>query len=523
MDFQEFLKKQIDHINSLIDASVPNYIYSISVHQSKIEIYSYLRKKIFPLFQTQKLIQNTTLLVSALSDIENYSSQSSQQIYEIVTKLNSKIDSCINSLKETIKSKNDMIAELKNQIKQSEAQKEKEIKAKNADITKLTQDNKNLSFTNSKLKSENESLTNRLISKAKNIIHTENTKTQMLTSENVPVQTNPNNLYIKTITNQSDLSTPISPFKPKVISKKQLLEIINEIYKSKELSDKKNTLNQLPKETMEQHMYNYLKSKYGLKNLIIEWATSIINGIKMYSKDDGEVCLFGKLLRNEIEENTIIVVRKMKDALTDLIKFLLGEKYPNKSYDDINSMCAIIKSNRIYMEEDVWKSISALLFQNSKHDMDTFIVKVEDFIKERINSEADYETLNSKGRIRKVEKIIMSEARSEMKILYKDFFQLLLEYQIKLRSNYLRDFVCLFREVDIEYNGVSDDEQFEELIKKCNLYPDEESFESNYERLIETVDNYGNNIITFSDVVAIFDRELVENGITALEKIAIGK
>ena len=319
MDFQEFLKKQIDHINSLIDASVPNYIYSISVHQSKIEIYSYLRKKIFPLFQTQKLIQNTTLLVSALSDIENYSSQSSQQIYEIVTKLNPKIDSCINSLKETIKSKNDMIAELKNQIKQSEAQKEKEIKAKNADITKLTQDNKNLSFTNSKLKSENESLTNRLISKAKNIIHTENTKTQMLTSEDVPVQTNPNNLYIKTITNQSDLSTPISPFKPKVISKKQLLEIINEIYKSKELSDKKNTLNQLPKETMEQHMYNYLKSKYGLKNLIIEWATSIINGIKMYSKDDGEVCLFGKLLRNEIEENTIIVVRKMKDALTDLI------------------------------------------------------------------------------------------------------------------------------------------------------------------------------------------------------------
>ena len=186
-------------------------------------------------------------------------------------------------------------------------------------------------------------------------------------------------------------------------------------------------------------------------------------------------------------------------------------------------MCAIIKSNRIYMEEDVWKSISALLFQNSKHDMDTFIVKVEDFIKERINSEADYENLNSKGRIRKVEKIIMSEARSEMKILYKDFFQLLLEYQIKLRSNYLRNFVSLFREVDIDYNGVINDEQFKELIKKCNLYPDEESFESNYERLIETVDNYGNNIITFSDVVAILDRELVENGITALEKIAIGK
>jgi hypothetical protein len=51
----------------------------------------------------------------------------------------------------------------------------------------------------------------------------------------------------------------------------------------------------MARETMEQHMYTFLNHKYGLKTLIIEWATSIINGIKIYSADDNDVCVFGKV------------------------------------------------------------------------------------------------------------------------------------------------------------------------------------------------------------------------------------
>jgi hypothetical protein len=49
-------------------------------------------------------------------------------------------------------------------------------------------------------------------------------------------------------------------------------------------------------------MYTYLNQRYGLKQLIIEWASAIINGIKRYQGEDNEVCLFGKVLRNEIDE-----------------------------------------------------------------------------------------------------------------------------------------------------------------------------------------------------------------------------
>lgn len=49
-------------------------------------------------------------------------------------------------------------------------------------------------------------------------------------------------------------------------------------------------------------MYTYLNQKYGLKGLIIEWAGTIINGLKTYIKEDHDIALFGKILKNECDE-----------------------------------------------------------------------------------------------------------------------------------------------------------------------------------------------------------------------------
>lgn len=57
-----------------------------------------------------------------------------------------------------------------------------------------------------------------------------------------------------------------------------------------------------PKETMEQYMYTYLNQKYGLKTLTIEWLLAIVNGINSYKEIDHEIKLFGKILKNECDE-----------------------------------------------------------------------------------------------------------------------------------------------------------------------------------------------------------------------------
>jgi len=38
------------------------------------------------------------------------------------------------------------------------------------------------------------------------------------------------------------------------------------------------------------------------QNLIIEWATAIVNGIRKFSSDDNDITVFGKILRNECDE-----------------------------------------------------------------------------------------------------------------------------------------------------------------------------------------------------------------------------
>jgi hypothetical protein len=96
---------------------------------------------------------------------------------------------------------------------------------------------------------------------------------------------------------KSRLGGQVSSNGSKILSAKIMKEVIDEIYDSKVIFDKRCYENKMPRETMEQHMYTYLNHKYGLKNLIIEWATSIINGIKMYSAEDSDICLFGKVIK----------------------------------------------------------------------------------------------------------------------------------------------------------------------------------------------------------------------------------
>ncbi len=74
-------------------------------------------------------------------------------------------------------------------------------------------------------------------------------------------------------------------------------------------------------------MYTYLNQRYGLKNLIIEWAAAIIGGIKKFSKDDHEVALFGKILRNECDEEFRFIQTTVKETIYALLKATIKEKY----------------------------------------------------------------------------------------------------------------------------------------------------------------------------------------------------
>jgi hypothetical protein len=90
---------------------------------------------------------------------------------------------------------------------------------------------------------------------------------------------------------------------------------------------------------MEQHLYTYLNQKYGLKSLIIEWASAVMAAVKRFSEEDNDVAVFGRILRNEIDEEFRIVQKQLKDTVQDLLRVYLKGKHPLKvdAYTDRES------------------------------------------------------------------------------------------------------------------------------------------------------------------------------------------
>ena len=151
------------------------------------------------------------------------------------------------------------------------------------------------------------------------------------------------------------------------LSLKQLKEVINDIYTSKIKFDKKCEALKQPRETMEQYMYTYLNQKYGLKNLIIEWAVSIINGIKTYLKEDHDVTLFGKILKNECDEEFRFIQSHVKDTLQSLLKALLKDKYPLKSEVDTSRMYDGVINGQI--DEWIWRKIIEKMYDPRDYEI----------------------------------------------------------------------------------------------------------------------------------------------------------
>lgn len=147
----------------------------------------------------------------------------------------------------------------------------------------------------------------------------------------------------------------------RILTLKQLKDTINDMYAQKEKFDKKCMDAKVPRETLEQYMYTYLNQKYGLKTLICEWAASIINGIKTYAKEEHDVALFAKILKNECDEDFRYIQIHVKETLLSLVKVMIRDKNPHKSEDNLNRSLEAIQKGRI--EDWMWVKIIEKMYE----------------------------------------------------------------------------------------------------------------------------------------------------------------
>ena len=294
----------------------------------------------------------------------------------------------------------------------------------------------------------------------------------------------------------------------KKLSREQLNEIIKNIYKSKLAFDQNCIELNKPLETMEQHMYQYLNNKFGLKNLTIEYASAIITGIKEFSKKDMNIKLFGMLLKNEIEENTLNIVEKIKQVLQETLEYFISQKHPYMRGEEINKICADIRGGMV--DEDVWNSFIDTLFVNDKENGKKVKEKIYEFIDRIMQKSLEKFGNKINFELTREEKDFYEEMKNyPKKIRYEDLINILIDYHIKVRKNYLKNMRDIFMNNDENKDGVLTKKEFIKYINDLKIFH-EETIEENIDYLLRKIpqcEKY--DFFSFSEVVGLFDQEQI--------------
>ena len=530
--FENLFKNQIDIINSCVKNNEPNFIYATNVLVAKIKIFNFF---------------NTIYL-------KNYLSQSDSESSKILSLINENLSNTINKMVDIIFKLGQKSNKLNNEINEiMELQNKNNLN--NEYIKQLEDENKLLNEKLNKLKEENELITKKLINNNNNFINNNNQLNNNIkfinkNNNNIKLKTKKiniisNNIKDKSQNNKINNNSPDKkqninnnikdPNRPnhsninnnvsltnlslagnRVFTLKMMKDIIANIYSSKLAFDKKCLQNRQPKQTMEEFMYTYLNQKYGLKNMVIEWATNIINGIRTFSHEDTEISLFGKILQNELEENCQLLISNLKENINAIIINILRTENPYKNDIELNNMKKQYIKNEIPPEK-IQQIIEALFDEKGKEIL-------FDKINKEINNRKDIIMKNKKmdGKLTREEynKIIV-EKENECNFIQYDFLiDICLEYQIKLHIKYLKPFIKLFQTIDTDRDGVLDEEQFVELIKNMNIF-DDENIQRIIEEFLNNIDPYQNKHIIFSDIVELFSKINYDQNQTIMDKFCI--
>ena len=84
--------------------------------------------------------------------------------------------------------------------------------------------------------------------------------------------------------------------------------------------------------------------------------------MKTYIKDEHDIALFAKILKNECDEDFRLIQMHVKDTLINLVKVLLKEKQPLKSEKDIQKMLDAIEKGKI--DDWMWLRIMEKMYEN---------------------------------------------------------------------------------------------------------------------------------------------------------------
>ena len=540
-EFKMLLENKMKILNEFINKNIPNYLYLCKLIKIKIEIYKFFQDKILIIlnnnllnnnnnFNNEKI--NNSLLI--LNDLNNIINDKNEILLNIINLINDKIienDLKIKKYNNNLMNENYKLNELITEKKRENFLLEETNKKLNEenDVMKIENNiisqrfvNENLlkiddldntlknykKFINKNKKSPTKNNNNKTNLKNKNYNSNFNKNTNKNNTKN-----NNNPLIISsssTINNLDDINNNSSIIQNSptfILTLEQMLSLINDIYKQKLIYNKKCIESEKPLETLYNFIIIYLNQKFGLKEITINYFSSLIKGIKDYSKFNSEILLFGLLLRNEIEENSINILNQIKNILNETLKFFVIEKNQNKNLDEINEIINNYKKG--FLNEEIWLKIIECFFIKDKKSLEYFKQKVYNFIEKIIEKGFKNNKKNPDFEMDRDEKNLFYDIKKYKKISYNDLFNLLLNYHIRTREKYLTNFKKIFNENDKNKDGILNKNEFINLFKDLKIF-DDKNFNYNIDLLLKKMPiNEKFNQFNFSEIVDVLDNEKI--------------
>ena len=535
--FQNLINEEAIKINKSNGNNLPNYMFANNIIKSEMNLILFFINSFFNYSEyltmenakkdiSQKIIDILNLIFSTLTKIIE---ELNDKIESMNKLKNKKIELLLEYLNDPLTNNNN--SNLTNNqtdnanCKTNNIQEEYE-KLKN----KYNEDKELLNIKIEKLQKENKEMTNLLIKKGLEL--SDNSKNINMNNSILSTNSLKKSGTEEIKKNEGADPTLLGLTGAKILTKKQMHDFINEIYDSKIEYDKVCNENHLKKESMEHFMYKFLNNKYGLKNLVIEWSSSIIVGIKMYSSSDSDINLFGKILKNKIEEGQRLVIIKLKSTIKELYDTyiknknkLLINKNKNKSNDkEIEKILASFNED-ILLNEDEWKSITKSIYNEDEYKI------ISKFIINKISDKNDIQRKNyinnmmkkKKSEVTRDELELASKIKYSLKISYKEFENILIGYQITYREKYLSNLHKLFINFDEDTLGVLNENGFKKLLNSIDFI--QKQGIQYMKKLLNKIDPHSYNNITFTDIVNLFSEEIIndENGLTMniLDKLGL--
>ena len=519
--FQNLINEEANKINENNNGkNLPNFCLANNIIKSEVNLISFFINSFFEHSDLLNMENAKKDIAKKINDVLNLLFGT---LFKIIEELYTKIEN-------TNKLKNKKIEFLLEYLNDNNIKSENKMVSFNEEYENLKKKYKkekelyNLKIE--KLQRENKQITDSLIKKGIDLSSSLNN-----------INLNNSNISRKTIdeNNKNEIgidATFLGLAGAKILTKKQMHDFINELYDSKIEYDKICAENHLKKESMEHYMYKFLNNKYGLKNLVIEWSSSIITGIKMYSSTDSDINLFSKILKNKVEEGQKLVVIKLKSTIKELYDMYIKNKSrlnPNKGKNKLNEaeIENILNSfnENILLNEDEWKNIIKSIYNEEEYKI---------LIKYIINKISDKNEIEKKNYINN----LMSKKKSQVtrddlefanrkkfpfKINYKEFVNILTGYQITYREKYLSNLHKLFVKCDEDSVGVLNENGFKKLLNSIDFIRKQGG--DYMKKLLNKIDPHSYNNITFTEIVNLFSKEMLinEDGLTMniLDKLGL--